>query len=32
MKMLAEGKTVPQMREAIVARYGNMGPSTDLTK
>ena len=30
MKMYAEGKSVAEMRETIIARYSKFGPSTDL--
>ena len=32
MKMVQEEKSVEEMREVIIKRYGNFGPSTDLGK
>jgi hypothetical protein len=29
MGMLEQGKSVAEMREVIIARYGKYGPSTD---
>ena len=29
MKMLEEGKSVEEMRQVVIERYGSFGPSTD---